>query len=63
MMLNTNIAANEIVSLEVDSPTVVDFNPIRDESIYAITPTTRLGGEEISGSNVKYFFESTGERE
>lgn len=66
MMLNTNIAANEIVSLEVDSPTVVDFNPIRDESIYTVTPATRLGGEVISGSNVKYFLkvlESGNERE
>jgi len=55
MMLNTNIAANEVVSVEVDCPTVVEYNPIADESLFTITPTTRLGGIEISGENVKYF--------
>lgn len=58
MILNTNIAANEIITIEVDSPTVVEYNPIADEEIFTITPTTRLGGVEISGANTKYYLKA-----
>jgi hypothetical protein len=55
MMLNTNIAANEIISIEVDSPAVVEYNPIADQSLFKLTPTSRLGGVQITVANTKYF--------
>ncbi|MDD4437479.1 MAG: hypothetical protein PHS04_05525 [Tissierellia bacterium] len=58
MMLNTNIAANEIITVEVDCPTVVEYNPIADDSLFVVTPTTRLGGVEIFGTNTKYFIKA-----
>lgn len=65
-MINTNAAAFEIVSLEIDNQSVIDFNPISDENRVTITPTARLGGNTISGENVKYFLkvvESGNERD
>ncbi len=55
IMLNTNIAANEIVSAEIDNQTVIDYNPIGDPDTITITPSARLGGEPITGQRAKYF--------
>lgn len=58
VMLNTNIAANEIVSAEIDNQTVIDYNPIGDPDTITITPSARLGGEPITGQLVKYFLKA-----
>lgn len=58
VMLNTNIAANEIVSAEIDHQTVIDYNPIGDPDTITITPSARLGGEPIDGERVKYFLKA-----
>jgi hypothetical protein len=58
VMLNTNTAANEIVSAEIDNQTVIDYNPIADPATVTITPSTRLGGDPITGQRVKYFLKA-----